>query len=84
MKLHVFRSGREPDVFGFTPDATGMNLPAEYGPWIALKGAMEVVPTASLVGVGASGPVFAGIERDGFYVARSDVITRMTGIPTVE
>ena len=35
MEVHAFRGqGR---VFGFTKDATGANLPAQYGPWIPFK-----------------------------------------------
>jgi len=31
MEVHIFRGpGR---VFGFTPDATGNNLPSRLGPW---------------------------------------------------
>ena len=35
MKIHIFRGvGR---VFGFTPDNTGQNLPAQYGPWSVFR-----------------------------------------------
>ncbi len=35
MLVHIFRgAGR---VFGFTEDATGSNLPSQYGPWTAFK-----------------------------------------------
>ena len=35
MQVHIFRgTGR---VFGFTPDAAGVNLPPQYGPWAAFK-----------------------------------------------
>jgi hypothetical protein len=35
MLVHVFRgTGR---VFGVTEDATGTNLPSQYGPWTAFK-----------------------------------------------
>ena len=41
MKLHIFKSGKEPDVFGFTADATGGNLPSELGPWLELEKALR-------------------------------------------
>jgi hypothetical protein len=35
MLVHIFRgAGR---VFGVTEDATGSNLPSQYGPWTAFK-----------------------------------------------
>lgn len=35
MRVHTFRgTGR---VFGFTEDATGANLPSQYGPWAPFK-----------------------------------------------
>jgi hypothetical protein len=33
MKLTLFRSTKEPDIFGFTSDPTG-NLPGQFGPWL--------------------------------------------------
>jgi hypothetical protein len=33
MTITLFRSTKEPDVFGFTVDPTGSNLPAQLGPW---------------------------------------------------
>lgn len=84
MKLHTFRSGKEPDVFAYTGDVTGANLPAELGPWTPCEGAPEVGPRASLIGVGASGPVFAAIQRDGYWVGRSEVIASSTGVPVLE
>jgi hypothetical protein len=33
MTLHIFQSPKTPEVFGFTVDDTGANLPIEGGPW---------------------------------------------------
>jgi hypothetical protein len=53
MKVHIFQSGRRPDVFGFTSDATGGNLPVEFAPWTcAGVGAMEIDPGAGSAGIG--------------------------------
>lgn len=85
MQLHIFRSGREPDVFGYTVDERGVNLPKMLGPWMpAENGPLEVEPDASAPGIGASAPVVAGVARDGFYIARIETIERMTGVPSVE
>jgi hypothetical protein len=54
MRITLFRSTKEPDVFGFTADPTGGNLPDEFGPW--QKAVCEGTPaqryagTASIVG----------------------------------
>jgi len=33
MKPHIFQSQKTPELFGFTVDVTGENLPSEAGPW---------------------------------------------------
>jgi hypothetical protein len=33
MKIHLFQSTGELDVFGFTSDETGANLPVDLAPW---------------------------------------------------
>jgi hypothetical protein len=74
MKLTLFRSTKEPDLFGFTDDPTGSNLPDEFGPWCrAGEGtAAQAYAGDSLSGgVASSDPVIKAVERDGFYLARS-------------
>jgi hypothetical protein len=83
MKIHIFRSNRQPDVFGFTGDATGANLPAALGPWdqSTCGGALEAGSGAALAGIGSSGPVVAAIAQEGFFIARSEVMSQTTGKP---
>lgn len=85
MKIHLFRSLKEPDVFGFTGDAAGVNLPAELGPWTAAGagGPLGTGPGDRIISYGHSGPIFVAIQRDGFYVARSETLSRDVGIPWV-
>ena len=73
MKLTLFRSTKDPDVFGFTADPTGSNLPDEFGPWPkAGEGtAAQAYAGDSLGGIASSDPVVRAVERDGFYLARS-------------
>ena len=73
MKLTLFRSAKEPDVFGFTADPTGSNLPDEFAPWRkAGEGtAAQTYAEDSLGGIASSDPVIRAVERDGFYLARS-------------
>jgi hypothetical protein len=75
MKLTLYRSTKEPDVFGFTADPTGNNLPDEFSPW---QKAGEGSPAQnyagdSLGGIASSDPVLKAVEHDGFYLARSGV-----------
>jgi hypothetical protein len=85
MKIHLFQSLREPDVFGFTGDETGANLPAELGPWAVSGsgGPLETGPGDRLIRHGQCGPIFVAIQRDGFYVARSETLSRDTGVPWI-
>ena len=89
MKVYVFQSGKEPDLVGFTVDATGANLPADLAPWTAwtpseAEAAIETEPdAAAATDIGPSAPALAAIERDGFHVLRAETIGRMTGIPWV-
>jgi hypothetical protein len=86
MKMHLFQSTRELDVFGFTSDETGDNLPADLAPWTrsgegcAVGTGPDIV---TLVDGGSSDPVVFALEHGGFYVARSETISRRTGIPWV-
>jgi hypothetical protein len=67
MKVYSF-TGKQSDVYGFTPDASGANLPATYAPW-QLHGANDVDPTdGPRMGV-ASKDILAGIGKDGYYLA---------------
>ncbi|MFL5255354.1 MAG: hypothetical protein ACJ8AI_21160 [Rhodopila sp.] len=92
MKVYIFQSGKEPDVVGFTVDATGANLPASLAPWSAWtewtaskeEAAIEAVhDDANPADLGASAAGIAAIGRDGFYVVRAGTIAHMTGIPWV-
>ena len=73
MTIFLFRSAKEPDVFGFTADPAGANLPAELGPWhkSGTGTAAQSYAGSSLDGLASSDPVIKAVERDGFYLARS-------------
>jgi hypothetical protein len=70
MAIFLFRSAKEPDVFGFTADPAGANLPAELGPWhkAGTGTAAQSYAGSSLDGLD---PVIKAVGRDGFYLARS-------------
>jgi hypothetical protein len=77
MNLHLFRSGKEPDMFGFTPDATGADLPAELAPWTRSG---EGVAQQAWPIEGARyiqfAPIFDAVGHDGYYVGLSEIIPR--------
>jgi len=83
MKLTLFRSAKEPDIFGFTADMTGSNLPAEFGPWLKAgeSTSAQTYAGTSLDGLASSDPVIKAVERDGFYLARSGVTVAPTPDP---
>jgi hypothetical protein len=71
MQIFVFRSDKDNDVFGFTGERHGRNLPAEFAPWTPL-GHNEMTVGNKVSGVtGGADAVTKGIARDGFFVARA-------------
>ena len=65
MKVYVFRSGRDPEVYGFTSEVTGSNLPADLEPWQAQGGAMPATQAT------ASDMILETLRDRGFYLMRS-------------
>jgi hypothetical protein len=74
MKLYIFRSTIEADVFGFTADQTGANLPLELAPWECAIGAAAIYAGSSVDELAPSDPVLKAVDRDGFYLARSGLV----------
>jgi hypothetical protein len=69
MQVFTFQSDRDADVFGFTTDQAGANLPSEFAPWRYTGG--SAVPIGSrLGGLGISGELMGQVATAGFYVAR--------------
>jgi hypothetical protein len=74
MKIHIFQSLTDPEVFGFTADLTGEKLPRNFGPWrLAGKRAVRQVGLAeNLDGNNrASVSLIRAVKRDGFYLVHS-------------
>ena len=73
MQIHIFRGpGR---VFGFTPDATGGNLPSHFAPWSAFKSVELSRDAAPTPGVD-TGECLDDIEKFGFHI--TDAHARIT------
>jgi hypothetical protein len=67
MTVHVFQSITVPELYGFTPDATGATLPVESGPW---AGARDTLPL-SITMASKSPKIGQQIEADGYALVES-------------
>jgi hypothetical protein len=79
MKFTLFRSTKEPDMFGFTSDPTGNNIPGQFGPWLKAGEGSSAQTYAgdSLEGLALSDPVIRAVEHEGFYLARSGITSTL-------
>jgi hypothetical protein len=69
MQVHLFRAtGR---VFGFTPDSTGANLPADLGEWTPFK-AVDMTRGQPMPGVEVD-ECLDDIEAHGFHMTDAHV-----------
>jgi hypothetical protein len=66
MTLHIFQSTKTPELFGFTIDPTGANLPAEDGRWESAGNAIPLGTTMA----STSPKISQLIERNGFALVR--------------
>jgi hypothetical protein len=70
MKVYLFWSDTHIGVFGFTSDAEGQNMPAEFAPWSKNDqgGALFVGPKEKLARPESTNPILGAVHRDGFYL----------------
>ena len=79
MNLYIFRSAVETDMFGFTSDSTGANLPRDLAPWNSATGVAPLAYAGTIIDeLAPSDPVTKAVERDGFYLARSGLVISST------
>ena len=64
MRVHVFESMTEPDLYGFTSDRSGNNLPP--------RGGMEVLQN-DRYGSRRNPSALEAIEKDGFYLTTGQI-----------
>jgi hypothetical protein len=79
MKLYLFWSDLDIGVFGFTEDAGGENLPAEFAPW-SKNGSGEAIFRGSAdepVAGGFVNPILRAVDRDGVYLGRLNARSRL-------
>ena len=69
-QVHIFRGiGR---VFGCTEDATGANLPSQFGPWNAFKSITLSRDGEPVPGIDA-GECLDDLEKYGFHLTEAHV-----------
>jgi hypothetical protein len=68
MMVYVFRSAKDPDVYGFTSYQTGENLPAELEPWRA-QGGGAAMPIGNSTD---NELLLQTIESEGYYIVHTD------------
>ena len=66
MTLHLFQSVQMPEIFGFTVDSTGSNLPAKDGPWERAGNAIPLGATMA----STSPEIAQQIELNGYVLVR--------------
>jgi hypothetical protein len=71
MRVHVFENAIEPDLYGFTSDRDGNNLPPERGQWKYFK-TIDMVGKTPRWGV-SSEKAIEVIEKDGFYLTTGQI-----------
>ena len=83
MSIFLFQSAADTEVFGFTFDASGKTLPAEFSPWCRATdgGGLPVGAGGWIADIAATRPVIRAAKRDGFYIARSGVTITRTNYP---
>lgn len=68
--INLFQSATDPEVFGFTQDATGQNLPEKFAPWRKSNqgGSLYLGIGESSAQLGADDPVVRAVQTQGFYL----------------
>lgn len=68
--INLFQSEADPEIFGFTRDATGQNLPERFAPWRKSSngGSLYLGVGECSVQLGASDPVIRAVQTHGFYI----------------
>jgi hypothetical protein len=69
--LHIFQSNQTPEMYGFTVDPSGANLPADEGPWVDAGTAIPLGTTMA----STSPEIAKAIEANGFALVKSHSVS---------
>jgi hypothetical protein len=64
--LHIFQSTQSPELYGFTVDPGGANLPADDGPWEAAGDAIPLGTTMA----STSPEIAQAVEANGYALVK--------------
>jgi hypothetical protein len=69
--LHIFQSNQTPEMYGFTVDPSGANLPADEGPWVDAGTAIPLGTTMA----STSPEIAKAIEANGFALVKGHSVS---------
>jgi hypothetical protein len=69
--LYIFQSTQTPEMYGFTTDPSGANLPAGDGPWVDAGTAIPLGTTMA----STSPEIAKAIEANGFALVKSHSVS---------
>jgi hypothetical protein len=81
MDVHIFKSQSEGDLYGFTPEPSGDNLPADRGPWAPWsdRGSIQIFEDHPRPRIGINeADILAAIKSQGFYLINARIEARQT------
>jgi hypothetical protein len=68
MTIYLYASGKNRNLIGFTEDASGQNLPEEYGPWYLSN------EDIGMAGIDGTDPITQRVRESGFVLATKATI----------
>jgi hypothetical protein len=68
MTIYLYASGKNRNLIGFTEDASGQNLPEEYGPWYLSN------EDTGIAGIDGNDPITQRVRESGFVLATKATI----------
>lgn len=69
--MHIFQSAKTPEMYGFTTDPNGTNLPSEDAPWESAGSAIPLGTTMA----STSPEIAQQIERNGFALVKGHTVS---------
>lgn len=71
MTLHIFQSSKMPELYAFTIDPSGANLPLEDAPWVRTGNAIPLGTTMA----STSPQIAQQVERDGYALVEGSTVS---------
>ena len=75
MQIFIFK-GKKPNLYGFTPDTTGKNLPTDLGPWVLFKTTEVSASDVPRIAV-SSQDIIKSVQEQGFHLGTMKIKTEV-------